>query len=271
MIKAVDTAAEQQAKAAGRPAPTKLWDANLMQIHMGQWPQYLAGAFPNFFEIPKYAQGGPYVMGQSPGTHWYHAHKHGSTALHILNGLAGAFIIEDNSPDGYDGKLKKFYPGLVENVLVFQQIDPQQNLERANRNNARTGSGKQLINGQQSPTFSMKPGEVQLWRFVNAMVGGNQGSITPAIFTALTAAGFGLRQVAQDGVQLSWENYQAQPYLNADPKKQIPGGMFIAAGNRVDLLVQAPGAFTATPVAIGAGARLLRQCDEYRYGADALY
>ena len=33
-------------------------------------------------------------MGQSPGTHWYHAHKHGSTAINVANGMTGVFIIE---------------------------------------------------------------------------------------------------------------------------------------------------------------------------------
>ena len=45
-------------------------------------------------------------MGQSPGTHWYHAHKHGSTAINVGNGMIGAFIIEGPS---YDGALNAFY------------------------------------------------------------------------------------------------------------------------------------------------------------------
>ena len=72
-------------------------------------------------------------MGQAPGTHWYHAHVHGSTALNVANGLAGAFIIEGP----YDDALRKFYndrypnlnPGgkepkqsLEEKVLVIQQL-----------------------------------------------------------------------------------------------------------------------------------------------------
>ena len=48
-------------------------------------------------------------MGQAPGTMWYHAHKHGSTAIDVSNGMVGAFIIEDNSPQGYDGFIKRFY------------------------------------------------------------------------------------------------------------------------------------------------------------------
>ena len=44
-------------------------------------------------------------MGQAPGTHWYHAHKHGSTTINVANGMTGAFIIEG----GYDDALNKFY------------------------------------------------------------------------------------------------------------------------------------------------------------------
>ena len=37
---------------------------------------------------------GTLKMGQSPGTHWYHAHKHGSTAINVANGMTGVFVIE---------------------------------------------------------------------------------------------------------------------------------------------------------------------------------
>ena len=45
------------------------------------------------------------TMGQAPGTHWYHAHKHGSTALNVANGMTGAFVIEGQ----YDDDLRRFY------------------------------------------------------------------------------------------------------------------------------------------------------------------
>jgi len=35
----------------------------------------------------------------SARTHWYHAHKHGSTAINLLNGMAGALIIEGDYDD----------------------------------------------------------------------------------------------------------------------------------------------------------------------------
>jgi len=105
----------------------KLWPVDHTQIQQGAWPQYHIGAFPYCYRIPEYTQTvwppvrppttHPHLqgagtaemvanmnrepesdrllmMGQAPGTHWYHAHKHGSTAINVANGITGAFIIE---------------------------------------------------------------------------------------------------------------------------------------------------------------------------------
>ena len=86
----------------GRPPEMQLWPVNAAQIAAGEWPQYYIGALPYCYVLPKYPGVVPAYpgmamqmhMGQAPGTHWYHAHKHGSTALNVSNGMAGAFIIE---------------------------------------------------------------------------------------------------------------------------------------------------------------------------------
>ena len=79
----------------------------------GQWPQYYIGAYPYCFALPAYTEAvwppppgstSP-NMGQAPGTHWYHAHKHGSTAINVGNGMTGVFIIEGK----YDDDLNAFY------------------------------------------------------------------------------------------------------------------------------------------------------------------
>ena len=88
--------------------PKPMSKKNEELIAAGKWPEYFIGAFPNFFDIPDYSSG-KYKAGQAPGTHWYHAHKHGSTSLHIRNGLAGAFIIESSQEGGYDHFIRKFY------------------------------------------------------------------------------------------------------------------------------------------------------------------
>ena len=240
-IKEHDKNAAKQAKRNGLPPPESLWDADRKMIDGHQWPQYLIGAFPNFFEVPDYSSG-KFKAGQAPGTHWYHAHKHGSTSLHILNGLAGAIIIESNQEGGYDQVIRKFYGwgdtyGNHEKIIVFQQYDTTQNLERGGPGGK--GIKQVLINGVLKPTIAMQPGEVQLWRLVDATEGNNAGVIFPSVFQT---QGFTFKQTAQDGVQFSPVNYQSQPFLSG----KVPAaglaqpGLVLAGGNRADLLVQAP-------------------------------
>ena len=51
-----------------------------------------------------------------PGTHWYHAHKHGAVAMQVATGMAGALIIEGGIDDLAELK------NANEQVMVFQQI-----------------------------------------------------------------------------------------------------------------------------------------------------
>ncbi len=238
-----DTDAAAAAKKNKLPPPDPLEPTNQKLIDAHLWPQYIMGAYPNCFELPDYATG-KYKAGQAPGTHWYHAHKHGSTSLHILNGLAGAFVIESNAPGGYDHFIRDFYKwgdsyGDHEKILVFQHVDPDQNMLRGPH-----AVQTIVVNGLLTPTIKMRPGEVQLWRFVNATegsVGSGSGIIYPDIFQA---TGFQFRQTAMDGVQFSPRNYTDQPMLNGKvpnaSKPKANPGLMLFAGNRADVLVQAP-------------------------------
>jgi FtsP/CotA-like multicopper oxidase with cupredoxin domain len=199
---------------------------------------------------------------QPVGTHWYHPHKHGATALQVINGMAGAFIVE-----GYfDDELQKSISTLEttpttpveQKVLVVQQLKDELNF--FNKGN---GDGGQFwINGQRQPIIYMKPGEIQRWRFVAAMqqIGG---------FFALQFQGDQMRsrQIEQDGVPFDPVNYTRQPLnllkfdtiLNLAALRRDKNPVFtrlnssanatalearaaylLAPGNRADLLVVAP-------------------------------
>jgi FtsP/CotA-like multicopper oxidase with cupredoxin domain len=217
--------------------PTQpIWDANVKAMKDGVWPQYYIGAYPYCFALPEYksqdwpAPPGSPRMGQSPGTHWYHAHKHGSTAVNVGNGMVGAFIIEGAS---YDGALTDYYKSyLVDGVpwnsrqakvMVLNQLNTVPNLLAASPGAAPDF----VVNGMRQPQLQMRPGEVQLWRIVNA------SGRSAAYFQA--PKGVKWRQTAQDGVQLD-----NTPYLASEDKP-----LYVAPGNRIDLLVQAP--TTQTP------------------------
>ena len=236
-----DWTSNQETLVKASPQGAALWQADNNAIMAGVFPQYYIGSFPYCFLLPKYpgttVSPGVLHMGQAPGTMWYHAHKHGSTALNVSNSMAGAFIIEDNSPQGYDGAIKAYYlqhpngrkllgqtqPSttwpILQTTMVVNQIAGIPTLETG-------GVGVQSpfsINGQQTPNVSMQPGETQLWRIVNA-------STVSGFYLKELPPGFTWRQTAQDGVQFDQGNYVS--------RSQRP--VYVAPGNRIDLLVQAP-------------------------------
>jgi FtsP/CotA-like multicopper oxidase with cupredoxin domain len=173
----------------------------------------------------------PFPWNQAPGTHWYHPHKHGSTSLQVLNGMAGSLLIQGPFDDWLygvykvdpndSGQLETF-----EKVMVVQQVWPELNFYQKPHPNY---PPQPLINGQADPVVSMKYGEVQRWRFVGATM---QAS---AQVTVDFPPGFKVYQIAQDGVQFAPENWDRQPLINEDE-----GTFQLAPGNRIDLLVQAP-------------------------------
>ena len=162
-------------------------------------------------------------LNQSPGTHWYHPHKHGSVALQVLNGMAGAFIVEDPSR-GLDSLANAY--NLREYLIAFQQIDTILGLFTGT-SAARTESP--LVNGQNDPVIYMAPGEVQRWRIVNENITRNTKTLE---FRFQNRPGDepGLWDVARDGVQFAPGNYS----------QQSDSVLLMSPGNRLDVFVQAP-------------------------------
>lgn len=222
----------------------------------------------------------PFPWNQAEGTHWYHPHKHGSTALQVLNGMSGAMIIEGP----FDDWLEAFFcaqpgqdcterPALEEKLLVVDQVwgirpdaldEPELNLFNENTGFA---PGHPLVNGQAVPVIQMQPGEVQRFRFIGA-------TMQAAAHLAIGFEGEGApqtRQIAQDGVQFSRRLYSEQPYRDA-------AGDFdnysLAPGNRIDLLVKAPtegkGCHDLTHRVIGALAEGLDVTDRVEERSAAL-
>ena len=181
-----------------------------------EWPPYQMGAFPYAFTLTKYEPGNPDgpEMGQAPGTHWYHAHKHGSTTMHMLHGLAGVFVIKGQ----YDKELQGFYNNdLTEKIMILQEFAPTPSLYAPGR-----PARSLLVNGQLQPKITMAQGEVQLWRIVN---GAMQQPITIAFPSTVV-----VHQVAQDGVQFRVENFQ---------RNLTQSSFVLSPGNRIDVLLQA--------------------------------
>jgi FtsP/CotA-like multicopper oxidase with cupredoxin domain len=158
---------------------------------------------------------------QPEGTHWYHPHKHGSTAEQVGAGMAGALIVEG----AFDRKLRDYYGGkLAEKVLVIQQIHTLNFLTTA----AEAVAPFPLVNGLLEPTIVMRAGETQRWRFIDATIEAS------AQLRIGLASKMETKQIAMDGIQFHPDNYASQPLQNSD------GTIDLSPGNRADFLVKAP-------------------------------
>lgn len=92
------------------------------------------------------------------GLYWYHPHDHMTTDTQVGGGLAGAIVVKGS----IDALLEKDLPCLQDRTMVFQALQPGKDSE-----------GKSLdpvwvLNGQDMPTLTIRPGEVQRWRVLNA-------------------------------------------------------------------------------------------------------
>jgi FtsP/CotA-like multicopper oxidase with cupredoxin domain len=221
------------------------WQQDQAQIDQGRWPQYYVGAFPYCFRLPEFTAptwspdipGMPpqpgLRMGQAPGTHWYHAHKHGSTFINVANGMTGAFIVEGK----YDDELNAFYGqgwARTQPVMVINQLGVSPNLMRGRKGFTDRGPDFS-VNGALHPVLEMQPGQVKMWRIANTsarsgayFIGPSKADETSKAFDPTTD--FQWRQLAQDGVQFNDANY----------RKRQNAAFLLAPGNRADLLVKAP-------------------------------
>ena len=106
----------------------------------------------------------------SAGTYWYHPHLHHRTGYQVAKGLVGAIIVR--APDD---PLPK---AVTERLLILTDnrftadgsIDfpaPLSMPGRIDDENGREGDVL-FVNGQVMPVITMRPGEVQRWRVINA-------------------------------------------------------------------------------------------------------
>jgi FtsP/CotA-like multicopper oxidase with cupredoxin domain len=228
------------------------YQSNQNLINTGFWPQYYVGAYPYCFKLPEYTDGPtstasgavrtphthgegsaevneeaapnrPLIMGQAPGTHWYHAHKHGSTTINVMNGMTGAFIIEG----AYDDEINAYYGAdwtRKQPVMVIQQLGTGPSLLTGGGG----GPGPEFsVNGRLRPVLKMAGNSVQMWRIVNS------SSRAGTLFVAPDANTLQWRQLAQDGVQF-------KPEIYGDDDISLSQSFLLASGNRADLLVKAP-------------------------------
>ncbi|HTP99959.1 MAG TPA: multicopper oxidase domain-containing protein, partial [Casimicrobiaceae bacterium] len=185
------------------------------------------------------------------GMFWYHPHLHGSSAMQVGSGMAGALMVEgpiDEVPE---------IAAAQERIFMFQApiYDSSGQLESFSDVAATTtGEPLFLINGVRRPRILMKSGEVQNWRFCNA-----------AIFNMLNLSlqGHTFYQYSHDGYpRRTFKVVPPLPDSAANPPAtatSFPEAVVLGAGNRTSMLVKAgaPGTYLlrTMPVQVGRDAQ----------------
>lgn len=144
-----------------------------------------------------------------PGTYWYHSHSHHDAAKQIGRGLYAAIIVRDKKD-----------PQMTEKVIVISNVKVDREkgvaLPPNPRNLAETHD--YLINGKLSRSTTIRPGESQRLRVVNATV--------EHVVHLRLSNGRSFTQIATDG------GLTDRPYEMKE--------LFLDAAERADIVVTAP-------------------------------
>ncbi|MCB1273419.1 MAG: multicopper oxidase domain-containing protein [Leucobacter sp.] len=160
----------------------------------------------------------PIPSDHTGGLFWYHPHRHGAVAYQVQGGMAGALIVRgeiDRVPE---------IAAATEQVMVFQALEMMDDFEiPAPEPNATLQEAffprdriVWTLNGQNTPVITMRRGEVQRWRMLNAAEGK---------LMSLRLTGHSMHHIGYDGLAL--------------PAPRMMRDTFIEPGARVEALVKA--------------------------------
>ncbi len=159
---------------------------------------------------------------QAPGTHWLHAHLHGSTAPQLKNGMAGALILTGE----LDDRLAAEYGigGDKVKIMLLQQLalPNDEGKEEPLCKDARGRVYKTSINGQCLPTMTARAGDAFHWRLIHA---GISGTINLAI-SHPDGRPVRLMEYARDGITMNGaigrDTIMLQPGYRSDVLFKVP-------------------------------------------------
>jgi FtsP/CotA-like multicopper oxidase with cupredoxin domain len=161
----------------------------------------------------------------APGTHWLHAHLHGSTAPQLRNGMSGAILLKGK----LDAQLASLgITGDKDKVMILQQLTDPADTSNSTpvcgtfQNGTQQESIKNSINGQCLPIITVRAGEIQRWRFIDAGISETMNLTLRDKNDRVVP----LNEFARDGITMNGiyaqENIVLQPGYRSDVLVNIP-------------------------------------------------
>lgn len=155
------------------------------------------------------------------GTYWYHPHPHHTTAYQIAKGLYGAIIVrapDDPLPASLTEKLIILSDNRLLTDGAVDISDPDSPQGRIDFENGREGD-LVFVNGALMPELTIRSGEVQRWRVLNA-------------------SGARVYRLALPGHTFQWVGTGGGLFEHPEEVSEI----LLANAERVELLVRGTGA-----------------------------
>jgi FtsP/CotA-like multicopper oxidase with cupredoxin domain len=140
---------------------------NLTNLHTHGW--HVSPKAPSDYVMYALPPGQTYVHEydtcmQEAGTfNFYHPHKHGVSAEQYWAGLCGALITEDETTvlSGFETHI------MILKDVTLSGFEPAPHSSTMDYMHGKEGNVV-MVNGQVNPLLSMRPGQVQRWRILNA-------------------------------------------------------------------------------------------------------
>ena len=172
------------------------------------------------------------------GTNWYHPHIHGSTAIQVMDGAAGAIVIE--------GDLDQV-PGIAkarERVMVMTQVPidhentvPLKEGEACTQDNLSVTDflavetlRPTLINGKLRPRIVTPPGQVERWRMV---YGGSPDEMGMKLHVAKDPLCADFDKTPIETTQIARDGLTLPQFYKSDT-------IWVSPGYRVDVMMKMP-------------------------------
>ncbi|KAJ1422813.1 Cupredoxin, partial [Ochromonadaceae sp. CCMP2298] len=160
------------------------------------------------------------------GTHWYHAHHHGSTAIQVGGGLLGAIIVADE-----EDEVPAAFWGMDELVLLIHNVPVSDLLSKflsttgdalyeSGRNSVLGGTTFCLVNGQYQPTATVSAGE---WTRLRVIFSGLETTLE--------------LQMTSDSASCEWQLLARDGIYVSPAPRTFGDTMFMAPGSRADVKV----------------------------------
>jgi len=174
------------------------------------------------------------------GTNWYHPHVHGSTAIQVMDGAAGALIVEgplDEVPQ--IARARERVMVMTQVAIDHENTVPLKDGEECTEDNLSVNDflavetlRATLINGVKAPRLSTPPGQVERWRMIYA---GSPDEMGMKLHAAKDSACEQFEKQPIETTQIARDGLTLPQFYRSDT-------VWVSPGYRVDVLVKMPDA-----------------------------